>query len=71
MNKKITTECSEELYNENIKPYVDKGYDEVDIAAVLMMCGATYLEENPNALKGFEIALEMIRFAKMLGEVLK
>ena len=71
MNRTITTECSEELYNQSIKPYVDKGYSENDVAAVLMMCGATYLEENPNALKDFEIALEMIRFARMLGEVLK
>ena len=51
--------------------YIGIPDDEVDVAAVLMMCGATYLEENPNALKDFEIALEMIRFARMLGEVLK
>lgn len=71
MNRKITTECSEELYNQSIKPYVEKGYSENDIAAVLMMLGDACLKDNPNALKDFGIALEMIRFARRLGEVFK
>lgn len=71
MNRTITTECSEELYNQSIKPYVEKGYSENDVAAVLMMLGETCLEGDSNALKDFESALEMIRWARILGEVLK
>lgn len=69
MIRKIITGCSKELYNKNIKPYVDKGYYEVDVAAVLMMLGATCLEGDSNALKDFESALEMIRWSRILGEV--
>ena len=71
MNRKITTECPEELYNERIKPYVDKGYDESDVSAVLMMYGAAYLENNSNMRRDFERYLGIIRFGKLLGEVLK
>lgn len=70
MNRKITTECSEELYNQRIKPYIERGYDESDVAATLMMLGAARLEDNPDSLKDFELALGMIRFAKLMAEVL-
>ena len=71
MNRKITTECPEELYNGIIKPYVDKGYDESDVSAVLMMYGAAYLENNSNMRRDFERYLGIIRFGKLLGEMFK